>query len=198
MSEMSRLRFVVQSGLRSVSVAVVVLMALLIAAAPLGAKVAVIELEDLECPACAGAFPIVHAAVAHYKIPLVRKDFPLPMHLWSFDAAIWARYLQDKVSPDAANIYRGDVFKAQRGIASKDDMLNFTRKFFQSHGLNLPFVVDPSGQFKKEVEVDKAFGEKLGVGHTPTIIVCSQREWVQVTDVSQLYQTIEGVEARAR
>src|SRR5690348_5543445 len=54
---------------------------------PAGAKVAVIEFQDLECPACAHAFPIVHSAVAHYNIPLLEKDFPLPQHLWSYDAA---------------------------------------------------------------------------------------------------------------
>src|SRR5690349_17984912 len=42
---------------------------------PAGARVAVVEFEDLECPACAHAYPIVHAAVAQYKIPLVRHDF---------------------------------------------------------------------------------------------------------------------------
>src|ERR1700710_2964330 len=55
---------------------------------PAGARVAIIEFEDLECPACSHAFPIVHQAIARYKIPLVRYDFPLKMHIWSFDAAV--------------------------------------------------------------------------------------------------------------
>jgi hypothetical protein len=118
-------------------------------------------------------------------------------HIWSFDAAVWARYLQDKVSPKTADEYRGAVFAAQMGIASKDDMLTFTRRFFQSHGLQMPFVPDPTGQFSTEVKADRSLGEKLGVQHTPTIIVCSQREWVQVTRVDLLYQTIEEVMAKA-
>src|SRR5438309_2676940 len=80
---------------------------------PAGARVAVVEFEDLECPACSHAFPIVHEAVTHYKIALVRHDFPLQQHIWSYDAAIWARYLQDKVNPEVANQYRGAVFAAQ-------------------------------------------------------------------------------------
>ena len=32
---------------------------------PAGAKVAIIEWEDLECPACAHAFPFVHQAADH-------------------------------------------------------------------------------------------------------------------------------------
>jgi protein-disulfide isomerase len=165
---------------------------------PAGARVAIVEFEDLECPACAHAFPIVHAAAAHYDIPLVRRDFPLGgMHIWSLDAAVWARYLQDKVSPKTAEDYRGAIFAAQTGIASKDDMLSFTRRFFQSHGVQMPFVADPAGQLMKEVKEDHAVGERMGLQHTPTIIVCSQREWVHVTDVSLLYQTIDEVEARA-
>jgi len=164
---------------------------------PAGTRVAVIEFEDLGCPACAHAFPIVHAAVAHYNIPLVRRDFPLAQHIWTFDAAVWARYLQDKVSPKTADDYRAAVFAAQTGIATKDDMIAFTRRFFQSHGLQMPFVPDATGQFTKEVTEDRSLGERLGVVHTPTIIVCNQHEWVHVTDVSLLYQTIEQVTAQA-
>ena len=109
---------------------------------PAGAKVAIIVFEDLECPACAHAYPIEHQAAAHYNIPIVRRDFPLGgTHIWSFDAAVLARYLQDKVSPKTADDYRGAVFAAQTGIASEEDV-----KFYPSlptHGLQLPFVPDP-------------------------------------------------------
>ncbi len=164
---------------------------------PAGVRVAILEFEDLECPACAAAFPIVHAAAAHYNIPIVRRDFPLPQHLWSLDAAVWARYLQNKVSPKTADEYRGAVFAAQTGISSKDDMLTFTRRFFQSHGLPMPFVADPTGQLANEVKADRTVGEKLGVQYTPSIIVCSQKEWVHVTRVDALYQAIDEVMAKA-
>jgi protein-disulfide isomerase len=166
---------------------------------PPGVRVAVIEFQDLMCPACAHAFPIVHAAVAHYNIPLIEKDYPLPGHamLGSFEAAVWARYLQHKISIKVADEYRGAVFAGQGGIANKDDMLNFTRHYFQTHGLQMPFVPDPTGQFTKEVNADKAMGERLAVYYTPCIIVCTQREWVHVTDVSRLYETIDALEARA-
>jgi protein-disulfide isomerase len=164
---------------------------------PPGAKVAIWEFEDLECPACARAHPMVVAAVEHYKVPFERKDFPLTqIHIWSTDAAIWARYLQDKVSPSVAGDYRTAVFAAQTSIASKDDLVQFTRRFFQQHGLQMPFVVDPAGQFRKEVFEDKALGDRLGVSSTPTILVCTQHEWVLVTDPTRLYQTIDQVEAQ--
>jgi len=166
---------------------------------PPGAKVAIIEFQDLQCPACAQAFPVVHAAVAHYEIALVERDFPLAQHavLGSYDAAIWARYLQDKVSPKVADDYRGAVFASQATIANRDDMRAFTQRFFQSHGLQMPFVADPAGDFAKQVNADRTLGEKLGVMQTPTIVVCNAHEWVYVTDTSLLYRTIEQVKSDA-
>jgi len=156
---------------------------------PPGVRLAVLEWQDLTCPACAHAFPIVHAAVAHYNIPLIEHDFLLAGEhtvMGDREAAVWARYLQDKVSMKMADEYRGAVFAAQSGIANKDDMLNFTRRFFQTHGLQMPFVPDPTGQLAKEVDADKALGEKLGVYYTPCIIVCTQHEWVHAVSYTHL------------
>ena len=158
---------------------------------------AIYEFEDLECPACAHAFPIVHAAVDRYKIPLIRHDFPLQMHLWSRDAAINARYLQDKVSKEAAEQYRRDVFANQQAISSKDDLVAFTRKWFGEHKIQEPFVMDPNGLFAAEVQADSRLGERIGLIHTPTIFVIYPQGWVQVTDVSQLYTVLDNAIAQA-
>ena len=159
---------------------------------PAGARVAIYEFEDMECPLCAHDFSIVRGAVDHYKIPLVRHDYPLTeIHIWSFDAAVTARYIQDKISPALAETFRRDVFANQRTIASKDDLVNFTRKWFQSHGQNLPFVMDASGNCRAEVKSDRALGDRVGVHATPCIFVVTQSKWVHVADISQLYQTID-------
>ena len=163
---------------------------------PIGAKVAIYEFEDLECPACSRAFPIVHAAVDHYKIPLVRHDFPLRMHIWSLDAAINARYIQDKISPQAAEEYRRAVFANQNSISSKEDLQAFTQKYFQSHGRVMPFVVDPTGQFAREVNDDYTLGERIGIIHTPSVFVVSTKGWVQIIDINQLYATLDTVIAQ--
>jgi protein-disulfide isomerase len=162
---------------------------------PVGAKVAILEWEDLECPACAHAFPFVHMAIDHYHIPLVRRDFLIPGHIWSREAAVNARYLQDKVSPDLATEYRREVFASQFKIASKDDLNRFTQEFFTKAGKQVPFVVDPSGELLKEVEADNNLGLKLGLTETPTIIVTTPKGWIQVKDVSDLYQAIDQAEA---
>ena len=162
---------------------------------PAGSKVAIIEWEDLECPACAHAFPFIHMAIDHYKIPLVRHDFLIPGHMWSREAAIYARYMQDKISPDLATEYRREVFASQFKIASKDDLNRFTQEFVTKHGKQLPFVIDPTGELAREVNADHALGEKLGLHETPTIIVVTPRGWIQVKDVSDLYQAIDQAEA---
>ena len=61
---------------------------------PPGAKVAIYEFEDLECPACSHAFPMVQGAIEHYKIPLVRHDFPLKMHRWSSEIRLRENLVQ--------------------------------------------------------------------------------------------------------
>jgi protein-disulfide isomerase len=165
---------------------------------PAGSKVAIIEWEDLECPACARAFPIVHAAMKQYNIPLVRHDFQIPGHIWSAQASLYARYLQDKVSPDLATDYRRQVFASQYRISSQDDLRQFTENFFRTNGKQLPFVLDPTGEFKKEVDADKALGDKLGLNETPTLIVVTPRGWIQVKDPIQLYSAIDQAEAAVK
>jgi protein-disulfide isomerase len=165
---------------------------------PAGAKVAIFEFEDLECPACAHAFPIVHAIASQYKIPLVRRDYPWFFHTWSLDAAITARYLQDKVSPQLADEFRGDVFANQSRIASKDDLLTYTRAWFKTHHQTLPFVIDATGACRNEVEADRALGDRLGVSSTPCIIVVTQSGFVPVaySNIGQLNQIVSGAVAK--
>jgi len=164
---------------------------------PAGAKVAILEWEDLECPACGHAFPIVHEALNHYHIPIVERDFPLNMHIWSKKAALYARYMHDKISPEFALEYRREVFASQYRISSLDDLDHFTQTYMSKGGKQLPFVVDPTGQLQKEIDADFHLGEQLGINETPTIIVVTAHHWIQVKDVSQLYAAIDQAFALA-
>jgi len=83
------------------------------------------------------------------------------MHIWSRDAAITARYIQDKVSPDLATEFRREVFASQYQISSKEDLQHFTQKFFTENHKQVPFVIDPTGQFAKEVNTEEALGRRL-------------------------------------
>lgn len=174
---------------------------------PPGQKVAIIEFMDLECPACRAAHPILQQASQQLHVPIVRYDFPLQMHVWSKDAAIFARYLQDKVNPKLAEDYRTDVFKQQPAIASKDDWQNYTRRWMSQHHQMMPFVVDPDGKFAAEVQADYMLGQRLNVTRTPTIVVATANRWQivsgsegqggSINDVNRIFSIVQGAQKQA-
>ena len=164
---------------------------------PPGAKVAIIEYEDLECPFCARAFPVVHAAAKHYQIPVIECDYQIAYHHWSHDAALCAHYLHARVSPTLAEEYRREVFASQFRIASQDDLHSFTQAFLSQHGQAMPFVMDPTGRFRQEISTTTEQGNRLGITETPSIFVVTSDHWIEVKDPNQLYEAIDQAEAEA-
>jgi protein-disulfide isomerase len=160
---------------------------------PKGAQVALVVFEDLECPDCARAAPLVEEAAKTYKIPVVRHDFPLQMHPWAYDAAILARYF-DTHSKKIGNEFRDTVFQHQLEI-NKDNLRAFAEKFAAERKIELPFIVDPQGKLAALVEADRNLGTSIGLNHTPTIYVVSNKNvgkpFVEVVDRSQLFQLID-------
>src|ERR1700687_1072785 len=116
---------------------------------PKGAEVAIVVFEDLECPDCRRAAPLVQEAAKTYKIPVVRHDFPLPFHKWSFDAAVIARYF-DTRSKQLGNQYRDYIFEHQPEITA-ENLRGYSEKFAADHKVDLPFVVDPQGKLAAAV-----------------------------------------------
>src|SRR6201986_3762936 len=82
---------------------------------PKGSQVAIVIFEDLQCPMCRRTAPLVEQASKTYKIPVIRHDFPLPMHNWSYQAAIFARYF-DSHSKALGNEFRDYIFENQLEI----------------------------------------------------------------------------------
>ncbi len=160
---------------------------------PKGAKVAIVVFEDLQCPDCARAAPLVHEAAKTYKIPLVQYDFPLPQHNWSFDAAVNARWFDTK-SKEIGDEYRLYIFSHQTEI-TPDNLRNKTEKFAADHKLTLPLFVDPRGDLAAKVKADYALGQRVGIIHTPTLYVVSNTSrgtpFVEVVDRDQLYSLID-------
>jgi protein-disulfide isomerase len=161
---------------------------------PAGARIAIVEFEDLECPDCANANILLKEAAATYKIPWVRHDFPLPFHNWSFNAAVNARWF-DLKSKALGDEYRDQVFANQPSIVSLDSLRQFTDKFAQNHGVPLPFALDPQGKLAADVKADYALGQRIGIEHTPTIWVVTANSkgapFVEVVDRTKLYQLID-------
>ena len=162
---------------------------------PKGAQVAIVVFEDLQCPQCRLTAPVLRDAGKTYKIPVVRHDFPLPMHNWSFDAAVMARYF-DTQSKQLGNDFRDYIFVHQPEIIPTT-LRGFAEKFAADHKVDLPFVVDPQGKLAAEVIADRDLGKRVGIAHTPTIYVVSSKPqgkpYVEVKDNSQLFQLIDAM-----
>src|SRR5580698_7271302 len=162
---------------------------------PKGAPLAIVVFEDLQCPQCGRVAPLLAQAARTYKIPLVQHDFPLPMHNWSFDAAVMARYF-DTHSKELGNEFRESVFAHQMEMTPQN-LRAFEEKFAADHKIGLPFVVDPDGKLAGLVRADKDLGVSLHIDHTPTIWVVSNKHtatpYVEVKDSSQLYVMIDAM-----
>jgi protein-disulfide isomerase len=162
---------------------------------PKGAQVAIVVFEDLQCPQCRRVAPILEQASKTYKIPLVRHDFPLPMHNWSYDAAVMARYF-DETSKNLGNEFRDYIFSNQLEINPKN-LRGYAEKFANEHKVGLPFIIDPQGKFAAEVNADRDQGKAIKLEHTPTVYVVSTRHpdkpFVEMKDASQLYALIDAM-----
>lgn len=162
---------------------------------PKGSQVAIVVFEDLECPMCRRTAPLVEEASKTYKIPLIRHDFPLPMHPWSYQAAVMARYF-DTHSKAVGNEFRDYIFQNQLEIDAQN-LRGYAEKFAASHKVDFPFVVDPNGKFAAEVNADRDIGKAIKLDHTPTVYIVSNRNpsrpYVEVKDNNQLYSTIDAM-----
>jgi len=162
---------------------------------PKGSQVAIVVFEDLECPMCRRTAPLVKEASKTYKIPVVRHDFPLPMHPWSYQAAVFARYF-DTHSKDLGNQFRDYVFENQLEI-NVQNLRSYAEKFATAHKVDLPFIIDPNGKLAAEVNADRDLGKAIKLDHTPTVYIVSSRNpnrpYIEVKDNSQLYSTIDAM-----
>ncbi len=137
---------------------------------PKGASVALVAFEDLQCPDCADAEALLIEASTKYNVPLVRRDFPLPSHNWSFEAHVMARYFdtqskdtQSKTDVKALPLgeqFRRWVFANQSSI-NKANLRGMAERFADQHGLELPANYDPKGELKKLVLADYALGQQV-------------------------------------
>jgi len=174
---------------------------------PKGSAVALVAFEDLQCPDCADAEALLQEASAKYNVPLVRRDFPLPSHNWSFEAHVMARYFdtqkdaQSKAAAKALPLgeqFRRWVYANQKSI-NKENLRGMAARFADQHGLELPENYDPKGEFKKLVLADYALGQQVGVIHTPTVFVVSVSQrgapFVETLDREKLFTMIEKMQS---
>jgi len=170
---------------------------------PAGAKVALVEFADLQCPDCARAAPLIEEASKAYNIPAVVYDFPLPQHPWSFEAAVIAHYLKTKSTPqnNLERKYRLYIYENQPAITPQN-LRSYVDKFAQANGISIPFVVDPQGKFAAAVRADKDKGIAVDIQHTPTLFVVTAKTsgtpFVEVVDRTNLFNMIDQAIAETK
>jgi protein-disulfide isomerase len=163
---------------------------------PAGSRMALVVFEDLQCPSCAKADPLLLQAERNYGLVLVRHDFVIPNHAWSKEAHIMARYF-DTLSPQMGEEFRQYIFANQNAIY-KTNLRQWADKFAAAHHTALPSFYDPTGALRAKVEADTQLGTATGVHQTPTIYVVSnspQVPFVEVTEQDKLFETIEQVKS---
>jgi protein-disulfide isomerase len=153
---------------------------------PAGARVAIVEFSDMQCPACAYANPTLARAAAKYKIPWVHHDLLIPGHNWSPLAAVYARWFDAK-DKKLGEDYRAQVFANQRSIETLFQIRSFTVQFAQSRGVHLPPDMDPDGKLAAAVQADTELGRRTGVVQTPTVFVVTSGskspQYTKVVDI---------------
>ena len=138
------------------------------------APVTIVEYADLECPACAKAQAFLEGQlVPKYgnKIRLIYKEFPLPMHDWSRQAAL-ANECAFQIQPSVFAKYRTLIFSRQTEI----NVANVREKLLdygEQVGLNrlkLAACMDSKASLPR-IEAGMREGEKLEVASTPTFFI---------------------------
>jgi protein-disulfide isomerase len=166
---------------------------------PPGARVAIVVFEDLECPSCATAYPMVWEAAKAHNVPVMLRDFPLAKHPWSFDAAVFARYFDTK-SQKLGEDFRGYIYKNQTQI-DKQNLRQYVDKFANDNKTPIPFVLDPDGQLKAKIIADRDLGTQIGLQHTPTIFVIGNggpaTPPIEIDDYSKIGQAVEEMLQKA-
>jgi protein-disulfide isomerase len=159
----------------------------------IGSKTAPVEMEifsDYQCPTC-GAFyeqtlkPLINDYVASGKVYLVHRDFPLPMHKYSYEAARWinaaakiGRYPEAEQAlydNQAAWSADGDIGKFIAAALSPADFARVKKMMEncpQENAGITPASLTQAGQhacpFDASIEKDKALGNTVPVSGTPT------------------------------
>ncbi len=165
------------------------------APAPKEPKVSLVVFEDLQCPQCRHVAPLLKQASKTYDVPLIIHDFPLPMHPWSFQGAVFAHYF-DSQSKQLGYDFRDFIYAHQPEI-TPGNLRSFVDRFAAEQKVSVPFVIDPQGKLTADVNAAREYATQQGIQHTPTVFVVTKKadgdHSVEVKEpTTDLFQTIEA------
>ena len=147
--------------------------------------------SDYECPACGRFYegtlrPLIDDYVSSGKVYLVHRDFPLPMHKYSREAARWANAASRVGHFESVDrvLYDNQAVWGEHGIA-EGDVKKFVQaaitpaEFKRVERLMQSCETDSHEEIKAcamdaEIQHDIAAGQLLPVTQTPTFIVSAR------------------------
>ena len=153
----------------------------------IGAKSAPITMEvfsDYQCPSCKMLYeqtlkPLINEYVATGKVYLIHRDFPLPMHKYSTDAARWVNAgakLGRYPEVEAAIYDNQDAWAADGNIQKFVSAALSPAEFKRADGMVKACVADSTGikpaslnfapQSGHECSIDSAIAKDRALGNT--------------------------------
>lgn len=162
----------------------------------LGAPTASVTLEefaDFQCSACASAHPVVKEVQSVYgsKIRMIFRNYPLPMHDKSYDAAVAAEAagLQGKFWA-----MQDQLFSNQQSWSTAPNYREIWNGYAEKIGLDMAkFQSDMSGiAAKSRVDQDIARAKAMNVSSTPTILINGQSVPFPEVNVAGLRRIIDA------
>jgi protein-disulfide isomerase len=138
-------------------------------------SVTVEEFADFQCPTCGAMHPVLKEVQTSYgsKIKFIFRNFPLPMHDKSYDAAVAAEAagMQGKFWQ-----MQDQLFSNQKAWSTQTPNNQIWLDYAEKIGLDIEkFKTDVAGiAAKSRVDQDVARAKALNVGSTPTVFVNGQ------------------------
>ena len=167
---------------------------------PKGSQVAIVVFEDLQCPDCRRRRRCSLRRTGRTRFRWVRHDFPLPMHNWSNAGRGVCALFRDEVKTVGDS--SAFTFSNINPEVNPDNLRGFAEKFAaEKEELICLSLLTPTGRLAALINADKDLGTSIGLNHTPTIYVVSNKPagkpFVEVVDRSKLYQLIDSMKQAA-
>ena len=162
---------------------------------PSDAPVTIVEFADLECPTCARMQDFIETKLLpRYgnKLRVVYKEFPLPMHDWSFTAAI-ANQCAYEINPAAYVPMRASIFRNQQLINIvnvRETVLNDGEQAGVDR-VKLAGCLDAKSSLPR-IQRDMKEAKAIDVNSTPTLYI-NGRMMIGLPSEDAYYQIIDGM-----
>ena len=151
----------------------------------LGSKSAPITVEvfsDFQCPSCRTVYqsvmrPVIDNYVSAGKVYLVHRDFPLPLHKYSREAARWANA--------AAQIGKFEkveqtLYEKQETWSANGNIEAVVAAVLSPADLKKARALVQSGHLDAAIDKDVALGQSRRVNQTPMVFVTHAGETTQL------------------